>query len=148
MSAIKRLFWDIEPYYRVILEGPRAYVQSFSKHAKGKLLSRFYTDDGYICVKMHNRRTPLHRLVADHFLGPKPDGMVVNHLDCNKENNARENLEYTTIAGNIAHSIIHGRHVCCDPTKMPTYKDGRCKDRVAYKKSWRQQRRLAGLPVT
>lgn len=148
MSTIKQLFWNVPPYYTVILEGSRVYVRSYSAQSKGNLLSRFFNADGYLCVKMHDRRTFLHRLVAEHFLGPKPYLLVTNHKDGDKQNNAPDNLEYTTIAGNIAHSIAHGLHVCCDPTRMPTYKDGRCKNRVEYKKNWRRQRRTAGLPVT
>lgn len=60
-------------------------------------------DDYYqICLytldhkKVHKR---IHRLVADAFLGPRPD-LVVNHIDGNKHNNNLSNIEWTTAENN------------------------------------------------
>src|SRR4051812_45302603 len=35
----------------------------------------------------------VHRLVAAAFIGQCPEGYVVNHLDADRSNNSRENLE-------------------------------------------------------
>lgn len=43
----------------------------------------------------------VHRLVAAAFLGPLPDGLVVNHKDQNRMNNTVDNLEYVTQQENI-----------------------------------------------
>lgn len=43
-------------------------------------------------------------LVAAAFIGPKPSGHVVNHLDGVKGNDAATNLEYTTPKGNTVHA--------------------------------------------
>lgn len=40
----------------------------------------------------------VHRLVAEAFLGPRPDGHVVHHKDQDRGNNHIENLEYLTIS--------------------------------------------------
>jgi hypothetical protein len=51
----------------------------------------------------------IHRLVADHFIGPKPsDEHVINHKDGNKQNNDVSNLEWTTVAGNTQHAYRTG----------------------------------------
>jgi hypothetical protein len=50
----------------------------------------------------------VHDLVADAFLGPKPNGADVNHIDGDKHNNVWTNLEYTTHAGNMAHASKAG----------------------------------------
>lgn len=50
----------------------------------------------------------IHRLVAWEYC-KKPTGCdIVNHLDCNNQNNHAENLEWTTVKGNTQHAIEHG----------------------------------------
>lgn len=70
---------------------------------------------GYLKVGIsdgHKRRYPLvHTLVASVFLGPKPDGMQVNHKDGNTHNNSYVNLEYTSQEANIRHAFRHGLNV-------------------------------------
>lgn len=55
------------------------------------------------------RRT-VHSLVAAAFHGPRPEGMVINHIDGNNQNNRPENLEYVTQKENVAHAARLGRH--------------------------------------
>lgn len=46
----------------------------------------------------------VHTLVADAFLGPRPDGLDVNHKNGQRHDNRPENLEYATRSENISHS--------------------------------------------
>jgi hypothetical protein len=50
----------------------------------------------------------VHRLVMITFVGPRPNGYEVNHIDANKSNNALSNLEYVTPAENLKHAFDHG----------------------------------------
>jgi len=50
----------------------------------------------------------VHRLVAEAFMGPCPDGMEVSHLDGNGFNNKKENLIYETRSQNHARKVQHG----------------------------------------
>lgn len=51
----------------------------------------------------------IHCLVMAAFVGARPKGMVINHLDSNPSNNHVRNLEYTTPKGNSHHSLLQGR---------------------------------------
>lgn len=47
----------------------------------------------------------VHRLVADHFLPPpKKPGMIVNHIDGDRDNNHYTNLEWVTYSYNAKHA--------------------------------------------
>lgn len=55
-----------------------------------------------------NRQTYIHNMIAEVFIGPKPDGYSVNHKDGIKTNNAASNLEYVTHLGNMQHAAATG----------------------------------------
>ncbi len=59
-----------------------------------------------ILLTAHGRRRlwPVHRLVAEAFIGDCPPGYQVNHIDSNRSNNVANNLEYVTPKGNQEHS--------------------------------------------
>lgn len=69
--------------------------------------------DGYACVDLyrgHGRiRYYVHALVADAFIGPRPAGAQINHLDGDRTNNRRTNLEYVTPGDNQRHAYRGGR---------------------------------------
>lgn len=50
----------------------------------------------------------IHTTVALVFIGPRPDGLVIRHLDGNRYNNHVSNLAYGTNAQNVQDSIKHG----------------------------------------
>lgn len=61
-----------------------------------------------------------HDLVAEAWIGPKPDGVTVNHKDGNKLNNIPENLEYATYSENISHAYRLGLN-SADKKYRPRY---------------------------
>lgn len=70
--------------------------------------------NGYLFIgtrdKTGKQKSPrVHALVAEAFLGKRPKGKVVNHIDFNKQNNHISNLEYVTHRENIQHSARHAR---------------------------------------
>lgn len=59
---------------------------------------------GYPCVTLYANNVPhklnVHSLVAEAFLGPRPEGLVVDHLDGVRSNSIASNLEYVTVREN------------------------------------------------
>lgn len=92
----------------------RSVIQLKDRIKKTVLIGRD-NGRGYLLVHMmvNGKRTGrcIHRVVADAFIGPCPDGREVNHIDCDKLNNLPSNLEYVTRGRNIAHAYANGRRI-------------------------------------
>src|ERR1035437_3644976 len=74
----------------------------------GRILALPLNQTGYPCVHLsarprHYRRT-VHPLVAAAFIGARPDGLTINHIDGVKTNNRPANLEYVTLVENVQHA--------------------------------------------
>ena len=86
------------PGYRVAEDGTVYGPRGFA--LKGHTLP-----DGYQRVTVRGCHILRHVLVAEAFIGPRPEGMQVNHIDGDKGNNHVSNLEYVTPSENVRHSI-------------------------------------------
>lgn len=79
---------------------------------KGRILKPSPNPDGYLCLVLTKDGKPYtrkpHQLVAEAFIGPKPEKMQVCHNDGSRTNNHYKNLRYDTFAGNIADKSKHG----------------------------------------
>jgi hypothetical protein len=67
---------------------------------------------GYFVLSLRkNQRTErrlLHEIVAEVFIGPRPEGAEVNHIDGNKRNPVVWNLEYLSRSENAKHAVRTG----------------------------------------
>lgn len=86
-----------------------APTYSVSDHGRvtgkgGKLLSLTPNRFGYVrvCMVMGQQRksVSVHALVLHAFLSPRPEGMVIDHINGDKADNRLANLRYLTSAEN------------------------------------------------
>lgn len=77
-----------------------------------KLLSQSQNAKGYPRVQLstngRNVSRVVHALVAEAFIGARPSGLQIRHLDGNQSNNDVSNLAYGTAAQNEADKALHG----------------------------------------
>lgn len=104
---------DRFPCYEVSNEGQVRRSVGGQGARAGKILTwHTSTSTGYPDVRMTTNgkavSIPVHRLVAWAFLGPRPEGMQVRHLDGDKMNNRADNLAYGTAAENNKDKVVHG----------------------------------------
>ncbi len=73
---------------------------------------KFNDSRGYQTVELQTgaikKRFTVHRLVMLAFVGPRPQGMQINHVNGVKSYNWRNNLEYCTASENQKHSFKIG----------------------------------------
>lgn len=76
------------------------------RNIKGCVSNRGYR---YFQIQRNKKRYnySFHVLVAEAFIGERPDKLVVDHIDRNKLNNNADNLRYITHVENIRNSDIY-----------------------------------------
>lgn len=93
--------------------GPREKRITVSSVGKNYKTSSIRVSDG--------DQSKLHlvsHLVAAAFIGDRPEGMEVLHIDGNPQNNAASNLRYGTRKENVADTYRHGRGIKAETHPM------------------------------
>lgn len=93
------------------------------KHTRGRIRKLQIGKNGYWSVALslnEIRKTyTLHRLMAEAFLGPRPEGQEVRHLDDNRLNCNLSNLAYGTRTENNLDRVRNGIHPNTVKTHCP-----------------------------
>lgn len=89
------------------------YTNGQARRRKGKVLAAHPVNKyGHLLVKLGTKRRALvHVLVAEAFIGSRPDGMEVRHLNGDPSCNCVSNLRYGTRSENQRdHYAYGGKH--------------------------------------
>lgn len=107
-----------EKWVRVIGFGPGYWVSSLGRvmskkrYPEGKILSTSVSSVGYLQVGLFVdgkvKTTPVHRLVASHFIPNKYVKPHVNHKNGIKTDSRAGNLEWCTVSENRVHAYESG----------------------------------------
>lgn len=63
--------------------------------------------DGYWCVRINGKNLLVHRIIYYLHNGIIPEGLVINHKDCNRRNSKISNLEAITSQKNNRRKTLH-----------------------------------------
>jgi hypothetical protein len=114
---IDKEIWEPVPgyteYYAVSSWGRVKRIDNLARRKDGVLKVQY--NDGYtrisFNIKGESKGFYVHYLVALAFIGPRPNGLVINHKDGIRDNNRVENLEYVTQSRNVKHAYEIGLSV-------------------------------------
>lgn len=113
---------DVEGYdgrYRISNLGRVRSEKRLVSHYRGglsmrkeRILKGTSSSRGYPCVGLskdaNTKSYRVHVLVAKTFIGDRPKGMTVSHIDGNSENNQLTNLCYESLKDNCRRRVEHG----------------------------------------
>lgn len=97
------------------IEMSSSRTRAFKMVKRGRVLSPIFSA-GYsyprvqLCRDGVVARRRVHRLVAEAFLGPRPDGMYVCHWNDDPTDNRLANLRYATPSQNSYDAVRNGRN--------------------------------------
>ena len=78
------------------------------KNKSGKFLKPHIHKSGYVVSHIDGASYYLHILVKESFCGKTPEGKEIDHIDCNKINNALYNLEFVTHQEKMQRAVDNG----------------------------------------
>ena len=104
--------------------------KKINKRNTFRKLYTFINNRGYNTCHIFNKTKMIHRLVAENFIPNPENKKYINHIDGNKLNNNKDNLEWSTNSENVKHAIKTGLMT----------KEGRARSKKNLEKKWEETR--------
>jgi hypothetical protein len=104
-------WWDEE--WKSVSDYPMYEVSSLGRlRRNNKILTPGKQQNGYLIYRLYNNGKDkciyAHRLVAQEFIGPIPEGFDVAHKNSVRDDNRADNLEFLTRSENLLEAIKQG----------------------------------------
>lgn len=145
---LKEVWKDILGYeglYQVSNWG-RVKSLNYNRTGNERILKPGLGNRGYyfvnLCKNGKQKSVHIHRLVAEAFLCKIPKGLVVNHLNQNKQDNRLENLEIVTQKENLNHGTCRTRMSAAKRGKKigPLSEETKQKISASCKRYWQKRK--------
>lgn len=99
------VFTEEFPRYSITENGE---VYSWKRKNAPHKLKPGITSGCYLFVRLGDKNVKVHVAVATTYIGSRPQGLIVRHLDGNPLNNHYKNLAYGTVKENYEDARKHG----------------------------------------
>lgn len=100
-------------YLYEISEDGRIFRNVKSKKQRKIILDMHHSKTGYyavwVLIKGKTKRCMIHHLVAECWLGDRPEGYEIDHIDRNGHNNHYTNLRYVTHSEQMKNRVLSDR---------------------------------------
>lgn len=115
------------PGYAATADGTILSTASNWRGYGARALGQQPNDDGYPSVRVmidgKRKHIAVHRLMSSAFLPPRPSPLhEIRHLDGDKNNRARDNLAWGTVAENAADRKMHGTERAAENGRKSAWK--------------------------
>ena len=111
IDGVKEGLYEVSDSGKVRNVNTGKYIQSKPNNTGYQVVRLFSGDSSYYKTNTYSGRYKhmlVHRLVMYTFEPiDNPESMTVNHIDANKNNNYKDNLEWATQAENNEHGIVY-----------------------------------------
>ena len=94
-----------ETELKVFRDGRLQYLEKRSKVWKDKKSS---DNNGYLQTKLNGKTVFVHTIIALCYLGEKPEGKQIDHINSIRNDNRVENLQYITASENNLKKTNYG----------------------------------------
>lgn len=112
------------------------------KHIK-IILDYHHSKNGYyvafVNLKGKVHRVPMHRIVAECWLGDRPEGYEIDHIDRNTHNNKYTNLRYVTHSVQMKNRVLTEKMINVISTNWSNARKIRMKPIILIKENFKQK---------
>jgi len=97
-------------------------ISNYGRVKSNRGLLRIQNGRKYKQVTIRRKTYTIHKLVAESFLGDRPVGYIIDHIDNDPSNNRLDNLQYTSYKVNNTkdrrfNTNVRGVHFCKSKNK-------------------------------